>query len=632
MDGYLYMADNRGRLAILERAGNQPLAHSSFPPTLQQAADRSIAPTPSAAALFDTSLTPQADCIVNSAADSGSGTLRWCLDSALAEDSITFDPEVFDPLAPVTITLLSQLPDLTQGHVTLDASEAGVILDGHLLTDSICGLLLASDDNTVRGLQFVGFNHTALCVDHSHNTVGGDRKLGMAPTGQGNQFGANNEAISLWGDGNIVLGNLVGTDVSGQTAMPNGVGIAVQGAGNYIGGPSPGQGNIISANSFRGIQILGERAQFNVVAGNYIGTDISGQYSLGNLSVGVIMEVQASNNVIGGTTPAERNVISGNVETGVSISDPGSTHNAVIGNWIGTDASGTGALGNNHGIHLNHCGFNRIGGTQVGEGNVISGNRGPGIALAGFEYTDNLILGNMIGVTPDGAQPLGNGTGIALHVNTRRTFIGGATAGERNLIADNDVGVHMEVAGTDHNWLLGNTIGTDATGIRRWGNHQAGIVVEGYAAHTFIQGNTIAYNGEENFAQTAGVHITNGGHNTLRRNAIYGNWGPGIFLTDGGNSLLPAPVILAVTQTTISGVDCPGCTVEVFSDDEDEGRVYEGTTIADAMGHFTFDKDSPLSGPYLTATATDGGGNTSEFSAAVARPVKVYLPLILKSQ
>jgi hypothetical protein len=72
--------------------------------------------------------------------------------------------------------------------------------------------------------------------------------------------------------------------------------------------------------------------------------------------------------------------------------------------------------------------------------------------------------------------------------------------------------------------------------------------------------------------------------------------------------------------------------VEVYSDDDDEGRVYEGTTIADAAGHFSFDKGGPLTGPYLTATATDGQGNTSEFSAPVARPVKVYLPIVLKGQ
>ncbi|MGC9334315.1 MAG: Ig-like domain-containing protein, partial [Anaerolineae bacterium] len=270
---------------------------------------------------------------VTSPLDSGPGTLRQALLDASGGDIITFDPGLFDPQNPLTITLLTDLPPLYQGQVTIDGSEAGVILDGQLIADSFCGLWIASDSNTVSGLQFVGFSQTALCVDNKYNTIGGDRDQGTAPTGQGNQFGNNNEGISLWGDKNLVLGNLIGTDVTGCHARPNVVGIGVVGAGNHIGGPTPGERNIISANTFRGIQILGERARFNVVAGNYIGTDITGQYALGNHQFGVIMEVQASDNVIGGTTPAERNLISGNVDKGIGISDPGSTHNTVIGNW-----------------------------------------------------------------------------------------------------------------------------------------------------------------------------------------------------------------------------------------------------------------------------------------------------------
>jgi hypothetical protein len=72
--------------------------------------------------------------------------------------------------------------------------------------------------------------------------------------------------------------------------------------------------------------------------------------------------------------------------------------------------------------------------------------------------------------------------------------------------------------------------------------------------------------------------------------------------------------------------------VEVFSDSENEGRVYEGTVIADDTGHFNFDKGSPLACPFLTAMATDGQGNTSEFSTPMAHPVQVYLPIIWKGR
>jgi hypothetical protein len=94
--------------------------------------------------------------------------------------------------------------------------------------------------------------------------------------------------------------------------------------------------------------------------------------------------------------------------------------------------------------------------------------------------------------------------------------------------------------------------------------------------------------------------------------------------------MLPAPVILAATSTTVSGTACPGCTVEVFSDDGDEGRIYEGTAVAEASGVFAFDRGSPLKGPYVTATATDGTGNTSAFSIPRRVPMRSYLPLILR--
>ena len=69
----------------------------------------------------------------------------------------------------------------------------------------------------------------------------------------------------------------------------------------------------------------------------------------------------------------------------------------------------------------------------------------------------------------------------------------------------------------------------------------------------------------------------------------------------GGNQMLPAPIIITVTETSISGTACPGCTIEIFSDIEDEGRFYEGTTIADFTGYWILNTDHYLSGLHLTA-------------------------------
>ena len=141
-----------------------------------------------------------------------------------------------------------------------------------------------------------------------------------------------------------------------------------------------------------------------------------------------------------------------------------------------------------------------------------------------------------------------------------------------------------------------------------------------------MQGNWIAYSALPGRGVRVGLYPAN----TLRRNAIWGNEGAGVLLTNDGNRMLPAPVLTAVTPDKVSGTACPGCKVEVFSDDEDEGRSYESTAVADASGNFCLVLGSPLAGAYVTATATDGGGNTSGFSAPDTPAWRLYLPLVLR--
>jgi parallel beta-helix repeat protein len=167
----------------------------------------------------------------------------------------------------------------------------------------------------------------------------------------------------------------------------------------------------------------------------------------------------------------------------------------------------------------------------------------------------------------------------------------------------------------------GNFIGTDATGTQPRGNCTpptscgAVWIQDGAQGNTIGPGNLIAFNG-------LGVWVLGSDtrDNTITRNRIHSNAGQGIWLFDGGNGELAAPAITTVSATQVSGTACPNCTVEVFSDAEDEGAIYEGTTTADASGNWTLAKPGGLSGPYVTATATDGDGNTSQFSAAVSVP------------
>jgi len=288
------------------------------------------------------------------------------------------------------------------------------------------------------------------------------------------------------------------------------------------------------------------------------------------------------------------------------MTDWGSGFTSIVGNLIGTDISGTSPLGNGSGVSLAFLGFNRVGGTDPNERNVISGNAGQGMWIG--LGVGNLVLGNYLGVDARGSALLANaGGGISIYGTAQETTIGGTTANERNVIG---VGPGSAISvGTDFNFIAGNAIGTDATGAAALGGFQ-NISING-ASHTIVQRNLVANS-------SSGVTIQDGAFNTIRQNLIYGNLGGGIVLSDGANAGISPPVISAASSTSVSGTACAGCVVEVFSDSHNEGQIFEGSTIAGASGAFVLNEGNPLTGPNITATATDISGNTSQFSLGVA--------------
>jgi len=558
--------------------------------------------------------------VVTSPLDSGQGTLRQALLESGIGDIITFAPSVFPPDNPVTIFLTSQLPPLTQGELILDASDAGVILDGSLISQIAHGLEIRSDGNTIQGLQILHFPEMGIQIwDGNDNLIGGDRGQGNGPVGQGNVISGNRWGIDLCCGGainNVIVGNLVGTTASGSEALGNReFGIYIHGGAtnNRVGGLAAWERNIVSGNYGNGIDIMSSGG--NSVIGNYAGTDISGKRALGNGLCGIAMELGGFNNLIQG------NLASGNQVCGIYIGDWGSEFNVVIGNMVGTDITGTKGLGNSGGINL-AARFNRIGGTRPEERNLISGNKievGSGSTFGG----ENYILGNFIGPNITGDRVIGNDDWdfvFGIGGNTR-TISGGATTQEMNVIGGK--GGDALLIGSDYNVVSGNFIGTDVTGsFPLEGGGTNGVIL--FGEHNVLQANLFA------FSTSAGVQVDTYAYNTLRRNAIFNNAGPGIDLIHGGNNLLPAPVITAVTSASVAGTACPGCTVEVFSDAEDEGQFYEGTTVADLTGHWLLLTDHFLTGPHLTATATDALGNTSQFSLPAILGKRIHLPLILK--
>src|SRR5262249_29158913 len=142
---------------------------------------------------------------------------------------------------------------------------------------------------------------------------------------EGNVIAANYWGVFVKGPNNTVAANYVGTNAagSGTTGLGNTIGIGVFrdhniiGGANTIGDSTVGAGNLVSGNPY-GIYIQGAAATDNWIAGNYIGTDATGSFGLGNGS-GVVIDDGASNNTIGGAVRIKegppltaRNIISGN--------------------------------------------------------------------------------------------------------------------------------------------------------------------------------------------------------------------------------------------------------------------------------------------------------------------------------
>ena len=218
--------------------------------------------------------------------------------------------------------------------------------------------------------------------------------------------------------------------------------------------------NGFSGTLSAGIMITGASATGNTVTGNYLGTDYSGTAAVTNY-IGVAIGAGAQSNTVGGTSAAERNVISGNSTYGAEIKDSGTDLNVVKGNYIGTDRLGTTAVANGTGaIIWAGAANNTIGGNAVGEGNVISGSTGNGLIIANSGSDNNVVQGNLIGTDAAGTGNLGNGaSGININQGALNNTIGGTATREANTIAFNSGdGISMNSSGTDGNQVSGNAI------------------------------------------------------------------------------------------------------------------------------------------------------------------------------
>jgi uncharacterized repeat protein (TIGR01451 family)/CSLREA domain-containing protein len=425
----------------------------------------------------------------------------------------------------------------------------------------------------------------------------------------------------------------------------NGTGTGESANGLSItGGNSTVRGLII--NRFGGSGIALSNNGGNTIEGNYIGTNSLGQIAQGNAENGVIIS-NSSNNIIGGTTVSARNIISGNLTHGILIIGSVATGNHVRGNFIGTNVAGTSAVGNNSdGVSINSSPGNTVGGTQAGMRNVVSGNDGKGISIQFTGASGNIVQGNYIGTDAVGNGDLGNEIdGIDLF-EASNNIIGGASAEARNIISGNNAnGIRININGG--NQIRGNFIGTRADGRTALPNLFRGIIIGNGSNNNIIggpnpsDGNTIANN------STGGILILDGTGNSVRSNSIFANGVLGIDLApvgvtgndpgdpdSGPNNLQNSPIITSASSVTTTSSNIQGTlnsapsttfTIEFFSNNScdplgsGEGQELLGSTSAttNPSGNASFNVTlpaSPSEGPFITATATDPAGNTSEFS------------------
>jgi len=506
------------------------------------------------------------------------------------------------------------------------------------------GVEIDDDGNVVQG-NFIGtdasgssaLGNAGVGLDLSTGADG--TTVGGTSAGARNVISGNADVgIAIDGTTALVQGNFVGTDKTGKTPIPNAAGIEVSDGPNTIGGTAAGARNLISGNSGFGVDLFTTSANGNVVAGNFVGTDVSGNARLANAGSGVSCD-DCSGNTIGGTDAGAGNLISGNA-VGVELNGIFAETNTVAGNLIGTNAAGTAAVGNGDGIILDAAKQNTIGGTTAAARNVVAGSAprdGDGITIRNGA-TGNVVEGDYVGTNAAGTASLPNLQGIAI-AGSSGNRIGGTAAGAGNLVSGNDQ-TGIAVGASSSNSIVGDLIGTDASGTGDLGNGGDGVGLGSSSSGNTIggttatAGNTIAFNAGDG-VKLDGVETD---ANPIERNSIFSDAGLGIELANFANDGQNAPTITSVTtgatnttvQVSLSSAGTDSIRFEAFvSPTCDPSGAGEGETflaaktVAPSGGTAATGISVPKLAPgqAVTATATDvTTRDTSAFSVCATTP------------
>ena len=544
---------------------------------------------------------------------------------------------------------------------------SGAAASNNLVEGNYVGLNLAGSPGYPNG--FTSFNVPNILITNApSNTIGG------LVAGARNAIAGSADGIRLTGlgaTGNQIQGNYIGTAPNGS-ALPGGYkkyyfqGVRIVNApANTVGGAGSGAGNLISGTSYA-ITISGTNANANRIQGNFIGTDVSGTSTNDNY-LGIYISDGAEGTLIGGTVPGAGNLISANDSEGIFIS--GSSDNVIQGNFIGTDVTGTAALGNTppgdlgSGVLIDAYLFpatnNWIGGASAGARNIISGNNDTGIEF-GYGPSNNVVQGNFIGTDVTGNKALGNVNDGVLIGGAVGTLIGGTNAGEGNVISangGNGVDVQSGATGT---LLEGNTVGLSFSSAAPAPSPSPAGKPKGGPGSAF----TFLPNGQSDFlfnyadgnssgslypliGNLFGVGSGGPGNTVLNcgGNGIFGGTyvlmdpsGQPIVLVNGNNNQA-APVVTGATYLngtvtvtgTLTGPANSEMTVQTFVFDPTHNSfelVSTTTNPTDPTGNGNFAVMVPnfTSGFGVAVTVTDPANNTSAFSSVVVPTISTPLP------
>ncbi len=564
--------------------------------------------------------------IVTNTNDAGTGSLRLAVQNANiypGSHIINFNIPTTDPgynsiQGIWKISLSSTLPMITHSSILIDGTSQSIFAGN----TNIYGPEIMLDGNNQAWADFAFHLYNVSSITIKGFIIG--------------RFVVGIQISGTNAQNNTIAGNYIGCNYNATDTLGNTHGIYLLSGphNNLIGGNSFSLRNIVSGNNHVGIRAV--NSNNNIIQGNFVGLNRTGNASLRNYD-GISIEGTSKYNLIGGYTPSERNYVSGNVAYGIPVFGAGCNFNIIAGNYVGTDTTGSFAIQNTYGVLFDDgASYNTLGGRIPGAGNLLSGNSGYGVFLYNFGTLKDTVVGNLIGTNFSGTLAIPNANGIVidgpsfLHTVENNVISGNLQMGiDIHLIGtDSNIVINNKI-GTDISGLI--ALGNQIDGIRIGEGPKNNIIGQNG------KGNIIANNGGNGITVMTSVDISNSfSSNSIYNNGGMGIdlFPAGSTANDAGdsdtgpNNLMNFPTIVSVVNYsgnnwivsgTLDYTSPLGCIVELFKahfngSGNAQGKIFLGSCIANASGNWTDTISGLTLADNLVSTATDLNNNTSEFS------------------